>query len=159
MPKNSEFFTGEELLTRWKITPYELRKWVENNNIECLRPNGTKVPKNGLQIIWPQGGKRVGAIMRGDYQEVDFFDPKNIETILIKKDDVCKTENVNTEYTLTPARQRKIAAYFCKEKKMSVRETSRLLFPYENPGAVEQQAKNDRKQGGEVYREWVGLYE
>ena len=70
-----------------------------------------------------------------------------------------KKDHASENKGLTPAMQRDIAAYFSKLRGLTVKETSMLIFPGEDPKAMEQQVKNARSMGKKRYEQWVSMNE
>lgn len=91
MPKNSDFFTGQEVLERWETTAFELKEYIKNRNMEYLSQNGIKRKGSGLIIRIAQPGQKKGATV------TDYLDSHNILNILISKETVYAEEGYHSQ--------------------------------------------------------------
>ncbi|MDZ7759948.1 MAG: hypothetical protein U5L00_06795 [Desulfovermiculus sp.] len=91
MPKNSDFFTGQEVLERWETTAFELKEHIKNRNMEFLTKDGIKKRGNGLVINLVKKDKGRGI------SQIDCLDSNNIPNILISKETIYAEEGHHSQ--------------------------------------------------------------
>ena len=158
MPKNSDYFTGEELLKRWDTTPFELRQHIKENGLTCVSPGG-KTLIDGIYLdVVMNAYHRKGENLDKPCS-IDFLNVENMPNVLIKKQDVYTLEIRKNDFELTLAKQKYIAIYFLRLSGKQIKDIAKLLYPNEDPEAMEQQVKNGRSKGKNIYEKWTNLYE